>query len=141
LLHSDVLFLQDFTASQTPYIDSARKGISQICTDLISGPQFVPGNVRFGVIAFRDHPPQDRSFATKAFPLTSDPARVAADLASLTAAGGGDGPEAQTDALQGALNAEWNVDAIKVAILITDAPPHGIGENGDGFPDGCPCGE
>jgi hypothetical protein len=138
LLHSDVLFIQDFTGSQSPYIDSARRGIRQICADLISGTQFVPGNVRFGVIAFRDHPPQDASFVTKAFPFTSDPARIAADLASLTATGGGDGPEAQTDALHDALNARWNVDAVKVAILVTDAPPHGIGESHDGFPGGCP---
>ena len=33
---------------------------------------------------------------------------------------------------------EWRDDAIKVVILIADAPPHGLGGCGDGFPNGCP---
>jgi hypothetical protein len=28
--------------------------------------------------------------------------------------------------------------AFRVAILITDAPPHGVEETGDKFPDSCP---
>ena len=32
----------------------------------------------------------------------------------------------------------WRESAVKVAILICDAPPHGIGGPGDGFPHGCP---
>jgi len=55
------------------------------------------------------------------------------NLASLVASGGGDGPEAQTAALARALDMEWADNAIKIVILITDAPPHGIGEVGDGF--------
>jgi hypothetical protein len=27
-----------------------------------------------------------------------------------------------------------------MVVLIADAPPHGIGEHGDGFPEGSPCG-
>jgi acylphosphatase len=30
---------------------------------------------------------------------------------------------------------EWRDDSVKVAVLIADAPPHGLGESGDGFPD------
>lgn len=63
---------------------------------------------------------------------------MAANLASLSATGGGDGPEAQADGLYDAVHAQWNPKATKVAVLITDAPPHGIGEAGDGFPKGCP---
>ncbi|WFC99162.1 hypothetical protein MYAM1_001904 [Malassezia yamatoensis] len=33
---------------------------------------------------------------------------------------------------------DWRKEAAKMAILITDAPPHGIGEYGDGFPAGSP---
>ena len=36
---------------------------------------------------------------------------------------------------------DWRPQATKLAVLITDAPPHGIGEVGDGFPDGSPDGE
>ena len=56
-----------------------------------------------------------------------------ANLNRLTAVGGGDGPEAQTAALAAALDMEWIDDAVKMVVLITDAPPHGIGEDGDGF--------
>lgn len=55
------------------------------------------------------------------------------NLSSLVAAGGGDGPEAQTAALAAALDLNWSEDAIKMVVLITDAPPHGLGESGDGF--------
>lgn len=55
------------------------------------------------------------------------------NLSSLIASGGGDGPEAQTAALADALNMQWSEKAIKLVILITDSPPHGLGESGDGF--------
>ena len=110
---------------------------------------FAPADLMFGVAAYRDHPPQARSFVTKALTphydsyleqvaFTTDPGTVANVLSSLGADEGGDGPEAVADALQMGLRANWRDGASKVAILITDAPPHGIGEDGDGFPDGCP---
>ena len=55
------------------------------------------------------------------------------NLKSLRASGGGDGPEAQTAALAEALNMEWKEHAAKMVVLITDSPPHGIGEEYDGF--------
>ncbi len=36
---------------------------------------------------------------------------------------------------------DWRPHATKLAVLIADAPPHGIGEIGDGFPNGSPDGE
>ena len=63
------------------------------------------------------------------------------NLNGLFAAGGGDGPEAMTAALKAAADLDWRPHAAKMAILITDAPPHGIGEYGDGFPNGSPDGQ
>lgn len=54
------------------------------------------------------------------------------NLSSLYASGGGDGPEAVTAALAEVLNMEWRPNASKMVVLIADAPPHGIGEYGDG---------
>jgi hypothetical protein len=54
------------------------------------------------------------------------------DLSGLYASGGGDGPEAVTAGLMEALNMDWRSNATKLVILIADAPPHGIGEYGDG---------
>jgi len=58
----------------------------------------------------------------------------------MSAEGGGDGPESVTEALWEALNLPWRKESAKVVVLISDAPPHGLGENGDGFPDGDPTG-
>jgi hypothetical protein len=57
-----------------------------------------------------------------------------------SASGGGDGPEAVCCGLHKALHFQWRPNAAKVVILIADAPPHGLGESGDGFPNGCPDG-
>jgi Mg-chelatase subunit ChlD len=130
---SDIIFLQDTTGSQGSYIDAARKAIRGICDKISTSADISKELIRFGLIAFRDHPPQDMTYVTKNFGFTSDIAQMERNLASLIASGGGDGPEAQTAAIAEALNTEWTEDAMKIVILITDAPPHGLGESGDGF--------
>ena len=30
----------------------------------------------------------------------------------------------------------WREEATKICVFIADAPPHGMGANGDGFPNG-----
>ena len=92
-----------------------------------------PDDIRFGLIAFRDHPPQDRTYVTKNFGFSSEINVMEANLLGLKAMGGGDGPEAQTAALAEGLGMEWREKAAKMVVLITDAPPHGIGEANDGF--------
>jgi hypothetical protein len=60
-------------------------------------------------------------------------------LEKCSADGGGDAPEAVADALHDVLKLSWRAEATKICILISDAPPHGLDSNGDGFPQGCPC--
>jgi hypothetical protein len=110
--------------------------INKIC-DTIS-ISVAPGQLRVGLVAFRDYPPQDSTFVTKNFGFTSNIEAMRQNLRTLVASGGGDGPEAQTAALSEALNMDWRDSAVKIVILITDAPPHGIGEHKDGFPEGSP---
>ncbi len=38
-------------------------------------------------------------------------------------------------------NLRWRANSAKICILIADAPPHGLGEPGDGFQDGSPDGK
>jgi hypothetical protein len=130
--------LQDSTGSQGPYINSARDAVQSICSKISSSTSLSSGHIRFGLVAFRDHPPQDHTFVTQNFGFTSSISQVKQNLDGLTAVGGGDGPEASTAALAEALMMEWREEASKVAVLITDAPPHGIGEVRDGFPHGSP---
>ncbi|KAK2465262.1 hypothetical protein APHAL10511_002616 [Amanita phalloides] len=137
----DLVFVQDCTGSQGSYITSATKNIEQICSTIFeSGRLQHPEDLRVGLVAFRDHPPQDHTYVVKNFGFSSDTSKVHKDLSTLYASGGGDGPEAVTAALAEAINMEWRIDASKMVVLIADAPPHGIGEYGDGFDDGSPDG-
>jgi len=63
-----------------------------------------------------------------------------ANIDTMAAAGGGDGPEAVTAGLHEVNQLGWRPNASKVCVFIADAPPHGLGEDGDGFPEGCPLG-
>lgn len=129
----DLVFIQDATGSQGAYISSATRNIEEICAAIFaSGKLYFPEDLRVGLIAFRDHPPQDHTYVTKNFGFSSDIKKVHENLKTLYASGGGDGPEAITAALGEALNMEWRPTASKMVVLIADAPPHGIGEYGDG---------
>ena len=125
--------MQDTTGSQGPYINSAKKAIRDICNKISASADIKKEFIRFGLIAFRDHPPQDDSYVTKLFGLTNDISVMQTNLNSLIASGGGDGPEAQTAALAAALNMDWSDNAVKMVVLITDSPPHGIEKSRDGF--------
>ncbi|CAG7846350.1 SubName: Full=Uncharacterized protein {ECO:0000313/EMBL:CCA69017.1} [Serendipita indica DSM 11827] len=138
----DLVFIQDCTGSQGSYITSATKNIEEISRAIFeSGKLVYPDDLRLGLIAFRDHPPQDHTYITKNFGFTSDISIMHDNLKTLFASGGGDGPEAVTAALGEALDMDWRPHAAKMVVLIADAPPHGIGEYGDGFDDGSPDGK
>ncbi|KAI5119389.1 hypothetical protein M0805_005932 [Coniferiporia weirii] len=137
----DLVFVQDCTGSQGSYISSATRNIEEICGHIFhSGRLQEPEDMRVGLVAYRDHPPQDHTWVYKNFGFTSDISKVRQELSSLYATGGGDGPEAVTAGLYQALTMDWREHASKMVVLIADAPPHGIGEYGDGFDDGSPDG-
>jgi von Willebrand factor type A domain len=134
--HSDLVFVQDCTGSQGSYISSATKNIQLICDNIYqSGKLQAREDLRVGLVAYRDHPPQDHTYVTRNFGFSSDIDKVHRDLSSLYASGGGDGPEAVTAALAESLKMDWREQASKMIVLIADAPPHGVGEYGDGESD------
>lgn len=138
----DLVFIMDATGSMGSYINSATKNIETICENIIHSEQLSgPGALRIGLIAYRDHPPQDHTYVVKNFGFHTEVDKVKENLKTLYASGGGDGPEAVTAAMKAALDLDWRPHATKLAVLIADAPPHGIGEYGDGFHDGSPDGE
>lgn len=138
----DLVFILDCTGSMGSYIASATKNIELIVENIQQSEKLSsPQALRIGLIAYRDHPPQDNSYITKTHELTSDIASVKEYLTALFASGGGDGPEAVTAALKATTELQWRPAASKMAVLIADAPAHGIGEYGDGFPNGSPDGE
>jgi hypothetical protein len=130
---SDLVFIQDCTGSQGSYISAATKNIEVICDAIFeSGKLQAREDLRVGLVAYRDHPPQDHTYVTKNFGFTSDVQAVREQLKGLYASGGGDGPEAVTAALAEVLNMDWRENASRMVVLIADAPSHGIGEFGDG---------
>jgi len=58
----------------------------------------------YGVIAYRDHPPQDTTYITKVFDLSDDISRIQKNIDSIVAAGGGDEPEAVLDGIYDAID-------------------------------------
>ncbi|KAH7332678.1 hypothetical protein B0J17DRAFT_603542 [Rhizoctonia solani] len=133
----DVLFLLDATGSMQPYIDQVRDSIQELSSSLVSTTNWTNDALRFGLVTFNDHPlPLDQ--VTTSHPFSTDVNVLKSTLSTVVAQGGGDGPEAQCEALREALHADWHDNATKIAILITDSPPHGIGEDEDKFPGGCP---
>ncbi|CAB4037477.1 Hypothetical predicted protein, partial [Paramuricea clavata] len=57
----------------------------------------------------------------------------------LSAAGGGDTPDAVADGLHEALNLTYRPRATKICVWIGDAQPHGLHpDHDDEIPDGCP---
>lgn len=133
----DLVFVCDCTGSMGSYLAAAQKNITSIVTEISSSASV---NVRFALVQYRDHPPEDRSFVVKASPFTSSLPEMVEMVSCLHADGGGDTPEAVTDGLFAALSLPWRDDAAKVICFIADAPPHGLMREGsDGFPNGCPC--
>lgn len=131
----DLCFLCDSTGSMGQYIYAAQKNICSIVEKVAGSEQ---ADVRFALVAYRDHPPQDSSFVTRVFPFTADVAVMKRNVDTMSASGGGDGPEAVTAALHDGMHLPWRPNAAKIAVLIADAPPHGLEPTGDGFPNGDP---
>jgi len=86
----DLVFCMDCTGSMGPYINKAKESIKSIvnkitdksgCDDLL-----------FGLVAYRDHPPQENTYITKKFNFTNNLETMQNYLIDLKANGGGDGP-------------------------------------------------
>lgn len=131
----DVVFVLDTTGSMGPLLQAAREQMTALLSQLGS-----ESSLRVGFVEYRDHPPQDRVL-TRVTPFSSDLKSAQKTVNSFSASGGGDGPEAVFDGIVAATQMEWRKHARRIAVLIGDAPPHGVGAPGDGFPRGCPCGE
>ncbi len=134
----DLVFLIDETGSMGPYIQEVQERLLELINVLRSSPLCT--ELRLGLVTFRDHPPQDATFVTRVLPLTSDWNEISAAVQRMRASGGGDGPEAVTDGLHDLLNLDWDGEAARLVVMVGDAPPHGVEPEGDGFPEGCPCG-
>ena len=134
----DLVFLVDETGSMGRYIDQVKSRLQEIIATLERSP--LCRSLRLGLVSYRDHPPQDNTFASRVVPLTEDVDAIRKGVNRMRAHGGGDGPESVTDGLYDVARLDWRPRAARVVVLVGDAPPHGVEPSGDGFPEGCPCG-
>jgi hypothetical protein len=78
-------------------------------------------DIQAGLIVYRD---TGDAYVVRDFDLTGDLEAFVENLKAQSAGGGGDFPEAMQDAMAKGLEFSWRDDAVKVNMLVADAPPH-----------------
>lgn len=124
----DIFFVLDVTKSMQDAIDGVRDGIVSFAGELDKKGH----DPRVGLLAFRDlreREPEDLLLFDDG-PFTKDYKRFSSKVGQLKASGGGDIPESSLEALATASKQPFRKDAVKVIVLITDAPPHNPDEQG-----------
>jgi Mg-chelatase subunit ChlD len=138
----DVAFVVDTTGSMKDDIKAVKDSLLDIVEQVTRRTEDL--RIRFGVVSYRDHPPQDKTYVTQVSDFDEKVKRVQKLISLLKPSEGGDTPEAVADGLHDArVKLSWEMDAYKVVLLVGDAPPHGRLYNrisDDYFPDGCPKG-
>lgn len=142
----DLCFVVDTTGSMGSFIRAAQQQLLATIAMLGADSQL---DLRVGLIEYRDHPPQESSFVTRAHAFTSRLDDMQTSINKLKAEGGGDAPEAVYDGIKAACELKWREHSSRFLLLVGDAPPHGFKaasaeakkENiADIWAEGCPCG-
>ena len=116
----DLVFVMDTTGSMGEEIQRLKDTIRIIHMNLSS--LSVKASLRFGMVLYKD---LGDEYDTKIIPLTEDLEAFQAELDLVEAYGGGDGPEDLEKALDDLVNGmDWREDGVRLAYIITDAPPH-----------------
>ena len=118
----EVVFVIDTTSSMGGLIEGAKQRIWAIANEIAKGRP--APKVKMGLVAFRD---KGDAYVTKVFDMSENLDTIYKDLLSLSAEGGGDGPEHVIAGLDAAVEKiAWSKDpkTFKVVYLVGDAPPH-----------------
>lgn len=118
----EVCFVLDTTGSMGGLLEGAKQKIWSIANEVIAAKP--TPSVKFALIGYRD---RGDDYITKVTPLTDDLDAIYGELRTFTANGGGDTPEAVSEALDDAVNKiAWSRDraVLKIIYLVGDAPPH-----------------
>ncbi len=116
----DIAFVIDTTSSMADEIDKLKATLEAIhyqITQMKPAPQ-----ARFGMVLYRD---RGDEYVTKVVPFTDNLQEFAKALGVVSAAGGGDTPEDMQEGLRAAAQElAWRPEAVKMAFVLADAPPH-----------------
>jgi outer membrane protein OmpA-like peptidoglycan-associated protein len=120
----DIVIVLDVTATMQVHINAVRDNITQFIRSLVArGIDY-----RLALVLFSD-------VIEKVYPFTSDVNEFVSWVSRVRAWGGFDEKENALEALRQATKLEFRPSANRVAILITDAPYHQLGERGNGRTD------
>ncbi|XP_052277823.1 uncharacterized protein LOC127876528 [Dreissena polymorpha] len=134
----DLAFIMDTTGSMSSYIETARRNIQRVVDEVSTDSN---KDIKFALVEYRDHPPQDHTYVFRKHDFTPLVSTMKSWLDASQASGGGDTPEAVADALHAGNSLSWRPNAVKIAVLVADAPPHGLDPPLDrSFPGGSPNG-
>jgi hypothetical protein len=111
----DVGFALDTTGSMSEEIAALKNTLAKVVARAT--------NVRVGPVEYKD---RGDEFTTRLYSMNGDLQRFSASIDKLSAAGGGDTPEAMNVGLYDAITKlEWNASApARLLFVIGDAPPH-----------------
>lgn len=151
LNHVDLCFVIDTTGSMGSFITTAQQQLLNTIS-LLSADKSI--DLQFGLVEYRDFPPQESTFVTRIYPLTANLKTMQGVINKLSAVGGGDAPEAVYSGIRdGCEKMQWRQHSCRFILLVGDAPPHGfakwlqevkpdarISSAGDSWFDGCPSG-
>ncbi len=117
----DVLFAIDATGSMGDEIEQLKANMVKVSEAVAAAHPET--SLRFGMTVFRD---EGDAFVTKSFQFTEDVPGFVTALREVEANGGGDTPEAVSQAIAEALSGPtWRgADTVKLVFLIGDAAPH-----------------
>ena len=115
----DIAFVIDVTGSMGDELRYLTSEFESIVERLEA--RYPATDLRFGLVAYRDHGDQ---FVVRDWDFSGNVQTVQGRLASLSANGGGDYPEAMEEAVARGLDLSWRPEATRLMFLVADAPPH-----------------
>jgi len=123
--HVDMLFIVDCTTSMGKELRQMPSVVDKI-EELVKEAALCK-RLRMGVIAYRDHHPEDEdNFLLRKQDFTDDIDQVKHFISGLEADGGDDYPEAMEVAFEEAVEGvRWSLYSARFIIWVGDAPPHG----------------
>ncbi|MEZ4591350.1 MAG: VWA domain-containing protein [Chloroflexota bacterium] len=125
----DLALLIDTTGSMANELGALQAGLPDWVAGLTA--LSAAGNLRLGLVTYGDAGKRD---PVQLFAFTEDSALFAANVASLTAVGGGDYPEDLNAGLyQAVTGLNWRTEAVKLLVLLGDAPPQSAANSAASF--------
>ncbi len=117
----DIAFLVDATGSMVDEIDKLKRSMRSIADQIAELPS--QPDLCFALVAYRD---RGDAFFVRGADFSNDVGAFQAALARLQAGGGGDTPEALSEALHTAVHRlSWRGEGTaRLVLLVADAPPH-----------------